>query len=127
MGQDEKSGVGVLIVDDQASFRGALRDLIGATNGFVLVGEAGSGEDALEVVDTLSPSVVIMDKRMPGMGGIDAARVITGCHPEVLVVLISVEEAPEPEVLRSCGAAAFFRKQELSSAVLNDLWRGNGR
>ena len=117
----------VLIVDDQASFRGALRDLVAATEEFVLVGEAATGEAAtgeaaVEAVENTSPRLVIMDKRMPGLSGIDAARVITGDHTWVVVILTSVEDVPNPQVLRSCGAAAFVRKQELSPATLRGLW-----
>jgi DNA-binding NarL/FixJ family response regulator len=115
--------VSVLVVDDQPVFRRVLRDLVAATEGFDLVGEAASGEAALEAAAELSPRLVIMDKRMPGMGGIEASRVLSDRHPELVVLLISVEEAPEPSVLRSCGAAAYVRKQDLSTAVLREMWR----
>lgn len=118
--------IAVLIVDDHEPFRSALRELVAATKGFVLVGEAASGEAALSAVEELSPHLVIMDKRMPGMGGIEACRVITGRHPEMVVVLISVEDDLDPEILRSCGAAEFVRKAPLSAAVLRDVWRNHG-
>ena len=78
-------------------------------------------------VEELSPRLVIMDKRMPGMGGIEACRVLTGRHPEIVVVLISVEADLDSEVLRSCGAAEFVSKSTLSHAVLQDVWRSHGR
>ena len=59
--------VPVLVVDDQESFRGVLRDLVAATDGFALVGEAASGEAAINAVEHLSPRLVIMDSRMSGM------------------------------------------------------------
>jgi two-component system, NarL family, invasion response regulator UvrY len=119
------SPVAVLLVDDHEIFRSAMRDLISGTEGFELVGEAASGEDALEAVDELTPRLVIMDKRMPGMGGIEASRVLTARHPEIVVLLVSVED-PEPQVIQSCGAAAGARKQELSTALLRDMWRTHG-
>jgi CheY-like chemotaxis protein len=130
-GRDSDEGlecnpVPVLVVDDQASFRTALRELIAATGGFVLVGESASSEAALDAVDELLPRLVIIDKRMPGIGGIEATKAIKRRHPEVVVLLISVEEAPDPQVLRSCQAAAFARKQELSPAFLRELWRKHG-
>jgi len=82
--------VGVLVVDDQEVFRGVLRDLVIATPGLELVGEAASGEAALEAVDALSPQMVIMDKRMPGMGGIEASRLVTARDPDLVVLLFSV-------------------------------------
>jgi DNA-binding NarL/FixJ family response regulator len=123
MGPRGDSPVSVLVVDDHAAFRSVLRDLVAATEGFALVGEADSGEAALEVADELSPRMVIMDKRMPGVGGIEAARLLTARHPELVVLLISVEQAPDPSVLPSCGAVVFVRKQELSPAVLREVWR----
>ena len=115
--------VPVLVVDDQASFRTALRDLVAATEGFVPVGESASGEAALDAVDELSPRFVIIDKRMPGIGAIEAGRAIKRRHPEIVVLLISVEEAPDSQVRRSCGAAVFARKRELSAAFLRERWR----
>jgi two-component system, NarL family, invasion response regulator UvrY len=118
--------VPVLVVDDHASFRTALSHLIAATEGFVVVGESASGEAALDAVDELSPRLAIVDKRMPGIGGIEASRAIKRRHPEVVVLLISAEEAPDPQVLRSSGAAGYARKQELSPAWLRDFWRKRG-
>ena len=129
MDQPRRGGerpVEVLIVDDQASFRKALRDLVRATPELVLVGEAASGEAALDAVEALSPRMVIMDKRMPGMGGLEATRRLTARHPDLVVLLVSVE-VPEPELMRSSGAAAFLRKQQLTRQVLTDVWRSHGR
>jgi DNA-binding NarL/FixJ family response regulator len=119
------SPVAVVLVDDHEIFRSAMRDLISDTEGFKLVGEAASGEDALDAVDELTPRLVIMDKRMPGMGGVEATRVLTARHPEVVVLLVSVED-PDPQIIQSCGAAAAARKQELSTSLLRDVWRTHG-
>lgn len=114
--------VTVLVVDDQASFRRALRELVSATEGFELAGEASSGEEALEAVERLAPRMVILDKRMPGIGGIEAARLLTARHPELVVLLVSLEE-PDSDVMRSCGASAFINKRDLSTRVLREVWR----
>jgi CheY-like chemotaxis protein len=66
-----------------------------------------------------------MDKRMPGMGGIEASRLITSRHPRVVVVIASVEE-PDARALESSRAAAFIRKQDLSPRLLRDIWREHG-
>jgi DNA-binding NarL/FixJ family response regulator len=117
--------VSVLIVDDQDSFRGALRELVAATEGFTLVGEASSGEAALDALGELSPQLVIMDKRMPGIGGIEATRALTARHPGIVVLLISVED-PESALMESCGAAAFVPKRQLSPRLLREIWRTQG-
>ncbi|MFZ1996980.1 MAG: response regulator transcription factor [Solirubrobacteraceae bacterium] len=114
----------VLVVDDQASFRRALGELVAATGGFVLAGEAASGQEALDAVDELEPRLVIMDKRMPGMDGVEATRILTRRHPDVVVVLVSLEE-PEPRVTESCGAFAFLSKRDLSIRTLTDTWQSS--
>jgi DNA-binding NarL/FixJ family response regulator len=117
--------VTVLVVDDQEAFRNAMRALIDAAEGFTLVGEASSGEEALDLVDELLPRMVIMDKRMPGMGGIEASRAITARHPTVVVLIASIDE-PDAEMLASSRAAAFVRKQAMSTGLLRQLWREHG-
>src|SRR5207342_2788677 len=69
--------VPVLIVDDQAPFRRAARMVVTATPGFDVVGEAESGEEAVELYEALSPGLVLMDINMPGINGIEATRQIT--------------------------------------------------
>lgn len=102
-----------------------MRELLAAAAEFTLVGEAASGEEALGAVDELSPKLVIMDKRMSGMGGIEATRRLTARYPELIVVLASVEE-PDERVIEECGAAAFVRKHDFNIGLVRDLWRQHG-
>jgi DNA-binding NarL/FixJ family response regulator len=115
--------IGVLAVDDHDYFRSVLREVVQATDGFELVGEAESGEAALAAVEELSPSLVIMDKRMPGMGGIEAGRLLAERHPEIVVIITSIEE-PRPTTFGG-RAAVFIRKQELSPRLLRKVWAEN--
>lgn len=117
--------VAVLAVDDQASFRDVLREVIAATSGFVLVGEACSGAEALAAVDSLSPELVMMDVRMPGMDGVTATQAIMASRPQTVVVLISAEDpdlAPGVDALG--GTVARVRKQHLRPQLLRDIWEG---
>lgn len=116
----------VLVVDDHEQFRKAMCALVEATPGLVLVGEADSGEAALDAVEALSPRMVIIDKRMPGMGGVEATRRLKARHPELVVLIVSLE-APESDIARSCGAAAFLRKQRLAPRALAEVWQAQGR
>jgi DNA-binding NarL/FixJ family response regulator len=113
--------VTVLAVDDQKTFRRAARSLIAATPGFEQVGEAASGPEALELAAELRPDLVLVDVRMPGMDGIETARRLADADPDAMVVLISLDELP---VLPLAGAAAYLRKQDLSTRELLDLWSG---
>jgi DNA-binding NarL/FixJ family response regulator len=114
------SPVGVLVVDDQLLFRQAAREVIDATPSFVTLGEASSGEHALAAAAELHPDLVLLDVRMPDMDGIAAASELSG---DCVVVLISAAAGAElQEGVRSCGAAALVRKQDLSPALLRELW-----
>jgi two-component system invasion response regulator UvrY len=117
--------VTVLVVDDQEPFRSVARDVVRATKGMTLAGEAESGERALAVLGELAPDMVIMDKRMPGMGGVEAARAMLARRPGTVVVLVSVEH-PTPELLDASGAAVFLPKARLSPRMLIELWERYG-
>jgi two-component system, NarL family, invasion response regulator UvrY len=119
--------IGVLLVDDHAQFRRAARELVEATPGFEPIGEAGSGEDALRMVDDLDPALVLLDVRLPGMDGIETARSITSTNPHPTVFLVSIDDpAHLPAGIASCGAATFVRKRDLCSAALRTLWEEHG-
>ncbi|HEY7455323.1 MAG TPA: response regulator transcription factor [Thermoleophilaceae bacterium] len=120
--------VTVLAVDDQPIFLRTARSLIAATPGFEQVGEAASGEEAIELAEVLNPDLVLVDVRMPGMDGLETARRLTRRDPHPVVVLISLEEMPEAsDAAGRTGVAACVRKQELSTRTLQELWRSVGR
>jgi two-component system invasion response regulator UvrY len=115
--------VRVLVVDDQAPFRVAARAVVRATAGFEVVGEAKSGEEAVEQVVEVSPHLVLMDINMDGIGGIEATRRITDQQPEVRVVLLSTYDAEDlPDDARRCGATAYVHKEEFGPDLLERVW-----
>jgi DNA-binding NarL/FixJ family response regulator len=115
--------VGVLLVDDQAPFRMAARAVLRRADGFELVGEASSGAEAIELVDELSPDLVLMDINMPEMNGVEATRRILEGHPAVTVFLCSTYDAADlPTDAPSSGAAAYVHKEHLSPTTLERLW-----
>jgi two-component system invasion response regulator UvrY len=120
--------VGVLIVDDHLVFRRAAREVVDAASpDFVLVGEAGSGEQALAAADDLAPDLVLVDVRMPGMDGIETSRRLSAAHPEAVVVLVTIEGPLNlPEEVGFCGAADLIRKQDFQPRVLRRLWGAHG-
>ena len=118
--------VTVLIVDDQAVFRRVAREVVAATPGFTPVAEAESGEKAIWLVAEASPALVLLDVRLPGMDGVEAARQISASHPEVSIVLITADDLERlPEDPLSCGAFAAIRKQDFGPSVLRSLWAGH--
>jgi DNA-binding NarL/FixJ family response regulator len=117
--------ISVLVVDDQPPFRQAARSVLRNMPGFGIVGEAASGEEAVELAATLEPDLVLMDVMMTGMGGIEAARRIAAERPGTVIVLLSsYREDDLPANTRACGAAAYLHKAEFGARVLEELWRG---
>lgn len=124
---DEDVRVGVLVVDDQIVFRQVAHEVIDATEHFELLGEATSGPHAIEAVAELHPDLILLDVRMPGMDGIETATRLHADDPTQVIVLITVEEAPNlPGGVSSCGASELVRKQDFGPALLRRVWRAHG-
>jgi DNA-binding NarL/FixJ family response regulator len=86
----------LLVVDDHQLLRAALVDLL-VQAGFEIVGEAADGADAVALAKELDPDVVLMDLRMPVLGGLDATRLIKDACPSIQVVLLTAFESPALE------------------------------
>jgi len=115
--------VPVLIVDDQIPFRRAARMVMAMTPGFEVVGEAVTGEEAVEQFEVLSPGLVLMDINLPGINGIEATRRITEAHPDAVVLLLSTYRADDlPKDAGSCGAAGYVNKEQFEPAVVLGLF-----
>jgi DNA-binding NarL/FixJ family response regulator len=82
-----------LIVDDHPVTRDGLRTALELSDEVSIVGEASTGEEAVERVEQLTPDVVFMDVRMPGIGGIEATRKIRQVSPDTRVILFTVDES----------------------------------
>ena len=109
-------------------FRRIADDVIAATDGFEAVGEADSGYEALEAVQRLSPDLVLLDVRMPGLDGIEVARRIVASRTDVVVVLISIDESADlPSTAELGDAVPLVRKQDFGPRLLRQLWAENGR
>jgi DNA-binding NarL/FixJ family response regulator len=120
--------VRIVIVDDQPPFREAARLVVDLLDDFDVVGEATSGEEALAVVEALSPDLVLMDINLPGMSGVEATRRLRAAHPEVVTVLVSTYEVEDlPRGADSSGALAYVHKEHLDADLVEQLWRERDR
>jgi CheY-like chemotaxis protein len=106
----------LLIVDDHAELRRTVKQMFEGLDATFL--EAGSGEEALEVSAAEHPDWVIMDMRMPGMGGLKATEAIHQLDPRARVVVISQFTEPEyAERARKAGAVEFVNKEDMARLV----------
>jgi len=101
----------VLVVDDHDLVRTGITRMLADIDGLQVVGEGDSGEAALKLARELKPDVVLMDVKMPGIGGLEATRKLLRSHPDIKVVAVTVcEEDPFPTRLLQAGAAGYLTK-----------------
>jgi DNA-binding NarL/FixJ family response regulator len=100
----------LLVVDDHDKLRAALVDLL-VQAGFEVAGEAADGADAVALAKQLEPDVVLMDLRMPVLGGLDATRLIKDARPDIQVVLLTAFESPDlKQQAEEAGCFAYLVK-----------------
>lgn len=101
----------VLIVDDHDLVRAGISRMLSDEPGLEVVGEARSGEDAIAFVREKNVDIVLMDIRMPGIGGLEATRKIIRVNDEVRVIAVTaVADDPYPARVMQAGASAFITK-----------------
>ena len=131
----------ILIADDHPLFRSGVRNLLATTDDLEIVGEASTGDEAVELAAALQPDVVLMDIRMPGLNGIEATRLIKERYPSIEVLVLTMfqddqsvftamragakgyvlKDADEPELLHSIrmvGSGGAVFGAELASRMI---------
>ena len=108
------SPIKIVVVDDHAEIREFVRSVLHRPPEWELVGEAGDGVVAVEVVKQLQPDIVIMDVEMPRLDGIEATKRITSSVPQSIVIGFSTYTDPFTRgAMKAAGSVAFVPKEEV--------------
>lgn len=112
----------LLLVDDHAVVRSGLRMLLESEGQAEIVGEAGTAQEALELIEKLKPDVVLMDIGLPDMSGIDATREVKRRRPETAVVALTIHEDEEYFFkMLDAGASGYVPKRAAPEELLSAL------
>lgn len=120
-------GIRVVLIDDHRLLREGLRRSLEDEDDIEVVGEAGDGEAGVRLAERLAPDVVLLDVSMPGMGGVEAARLLTDRVPSARVVMLSmhVDADVVADALRA-GAAGYVPKDCSSGEIADAVRRAAG-
>jgi DNA-binding NarL/FixJ family response regulator len=114
--------VTILVVDDQPSVRQGLRMQLALENDLEIVGDAGSGREALDLAATLQPDIVLMDLEMPGMDGFATTEALHHLVPRSSIVVLTLhDDGINRARALAAGAHAFVGKHERHEALLAAL------
>lgn len=101
----------ILVVDDHQLVRVGTSRLLADIEGLQIIGQAESGEQAIDMVKDLKPDVVLMDIQMPGIGGLEATRRCLRVDPDLKIIAVTVhEDEPYPSKLLGVGAVGYLTK-----------------
>jgi len=118
------ASIRLLIVDNHTLFRQGLVSLLQSEPGYDVIGEASSGEEAVHIVPTLDPDVVLMDVKMPGIGGVEATRRLIEADPEERILMLTVSEEEENLVAAiQAGARGYILKNADAAELLEAIQR----
>ena len=118
--------IGVLLVDDHKLVRTGIKLMLDKTPDIRVLGEASTGEEAVEQARALKPQVILMDVSMPGIGGLEATRKLAMSLPDARVIVLSAQTAePFPMRLLEAGASGYLTKDSAEDEIITAIRRVN--
>ena len=112
----------IILADDHTLIREGIRSIIEATPGLKVIGEAGDGHQLLRMIKTTVPDMVILDISMPGLRGIEAAREIKACYPDVRILMLSMHKSEEFLAMAlQAGAGGYLLKEDTGDELLQAI------
>jgi DNA-binding NarL/FixJ family response regulator len=114
----------ILLADDHRMFRQGLREMIERKTDFEVVGEAGTGREALTMVETLRPDIVLLDIQMPELNGVAVAQQLAQRHPEVKIIMLTMYREDQHLVdAIQAGARGYLLKDADADELLSVISR----
>lgn len=114
--------INVLLVDDHELVRTGIRKILDEVKGLKVIGEASTGEEAVQFCRKTEPNVVLMDMNMPGIGGLEATKKIIRYSPDIKVIVLTVyTEDPIPTKVMQIGAAGYLTKSAGPDEMVNAI------
>ena len=114
--------INVLLVDDHELVRTGIKRILDDVRGFKVVGEAKTGEEAVQFCRQNNPDIVLMDMNMPGIGGLEATKKICRFCPDVKVIVLTMQcEDPFPSKVMQIGAHGYLTKSAGPEEVVNAI------
>lgn len=112
----------VMLVDDHSVLRSGLKMLLNAEQEIEVIGEAGSGEEALQLLQERQPHVMVLDLSMPGIGGLATLKQVKQSYPQVKVLILTMHDDEKylPHILES-GANGYVVKKSVDSVVITAI------
>jgi DNA-binding NarL/FixJ family response regulator len=116
------TNIKVFLVDDHEIFRNGLKQLVNGEADMEVIGEAGDGETALQILSSLSPDVIIMDIRMTGINGVETSQVILAQQPHSKIIFFSLYDNPDYIISAlEMGASGYVLKDTSNKIFLNAI------
>ncbi|MEM6338270.1 MAG: response regulator transcription factor [Bacteroidota bacterium] len=123
--------VRVVLADDHPIMRSGLRQILASADGIQVVGAAGTGDDALRLVRSTQPDVLVLDMEMPGLTGIEVTKIVVADNPDTRILALTAHDSsPYVDGMLQLGASGFITKDKPPTMVVEAVQavaRGEGR